>query len=260
MQTELHYAKAPIVEAIVDLRVVPVADFDVEKFRARAQSWEQDARIERISVNQLQFSVGFSGDTNVPVTQHNERTEGFEFTQKSKHQNFEARLDGFSFRRTAPYGQWQDFRDQARKLWDAYRALYPFEGVVRAALRYINRIDMPLERDQSELGRMAPGKYLHVLPTFPFKEPSQINGFFLQMQFWQADLECNLIVNEAMVPSPSPDVGSIVLDFDLFQERFERPWLSADDAQIWDFLEQLRVRKNELFQSSITPQFEERIQ
>lgn len=81
----------------------------------------------------------------------------------------------------------------------------------------------------------------------------------MQMQFWQEDLECDLIINEAIVPSADPDTSSVVLDFDLFKERFEDPWPASDKEQIWEYLENLRVRKNELFQESITSKLKEMI-
>jgi len=43
-----------------------------------------------------------------------------------------------------------------------------------------------------------------------------------------------------------------LLDLDLFQERFDEPWGVEEDAEVWDFLERLRDRKNEVFEASIT--------
>lgn len=259
MSTELHYPKAPIIEAIIDLRVVPVEEFDVERFASLHQILGEGTRKEKISLNQLQFSIEVEQDSTLPTTRYQERTEGFKFTQSDEHQVVQARLDGFTFRRSAPYGHWQDFRDAARKAWDQYASLYPFESIVRVALRTINRIDMPFDEDENGIQSADTHEYLNVSPMFPFRYPIQMNGFFLQMQFWQADLECDLIINQAIVPSPILDVGSVILDFDLFKERFENPWISTDEAQIWEYLEQLRVRKNELFQESITSKFKEMI-
>jgi uncharacterized protein (TIGR04255 family) len=62
-----------------------------------------------------------------------------------------------------------------------------------------------------------------------------------------------LIVNETPVPPPNEETSiSIQLDFDLFQERFENPWPVEEEAAVWNFLEQLHDRKNEVFEASIT--------
>ena len=135
-------------------------------------------------------------------------------------------------------------------MWDEYRAVYPFESVTRVALRYINRIDMPLD----EKGHIKLDDYLQVLPQAPFwVTPSQGRAFFMQLQLHQADLNCELILNEAMVPPPKETIASVMLDFDLFQERLEHPWQISEDEQLWEFLEELRVRKNTLFETSIKP-------
>ncbi len=57
-----------------------------------------------------------------------------------------------------------------------------------------------------------------------------------------------LIINEALVPRTTPDFISVILDFDLFRQQ---TW-QADDEGIWRFVEELRRRKNEVFEASIT--------
>jgi len=61
-------------------------------------------------------------------------------------------------------------------------------------------------------------------------------------------LHCLLIINEALVPRTSPDFICVILDFDLFRLQI---W-PADDDEIWRFLEELRYRKNAVFEASIT--------
>jgi len=61
-------------------------------------------------------------------------------------------------------------------------------------------------------------------------------------------LHCMLIINQALVPRTNPDFISVILDFDLFRQQI---W-QADDEDIWRFLEELRHRKNVVFEASIT--------
>jgi uncharacterized protein (TIGR04255 family) len=53
-------------------------------------------------------------------------------------------LDGFAMSRLAPYENWNAVRDEARRLWDIYRSIAKPSKLIRLAVRYINRIDMPL--------------------------------------------------------------------------------------------------------------------
>lgn len=74
----------------------------------------------------------------------------------------------------------------------------------------------------------------------------------MQAQIWQQDLGCWLIVNEAPEVPPAEETLSIRLDLDMFREQYEEPWPADDDTLIWEFLERLHERKNEVFESSIT--------
>ncbi|HJT56470.1 MAG TPA: TIGR04255 family protein, partial [Ktedonobacteraceae bacterium] len=58
---------------------------------------------------------------------------------------------------------------------------------------------------------------------------------------------------ETIAPSVVPNATSIILDIDLFRQQI---WQS-EDQDIWDFLEALRHRKNDVFKASITKKTEE---
>jgi uncharacterized protein (TIGR04255 family) len=70
----------------------------------------------------------------------------------------------------------------------------------------------------------------------------------LQVQIPQADLGAMLILNEAMVPPPGPNVASIVLDIDVFSQGLK---LESDD-EVWNMMETFRLRKNLVFEGCIT--------
>ena len=75
----------------------------------------------------------------------------------------------------APYGRWETFRNKARRLWNLYSSIAMPESVTRAAMRYINRIDIP---DVAEGIRLE--DYLRTYPEFSvdFPENSLMNNFF----------------------------------------------------------------------------------
>lgn len=247
MTERVRYANAPITEAVIDLRVAHAQDFLIEDLGrigvAIADSYPSQEPMYRHS-GQISFQQ--PGDpVQVEAThQHG----GFTFTSGNKQQIFQARMDGFTFSTLAPYDRWEAFRDEARRLWELYRPAAKVEYVTRAAVRYINRIDIPSPTAQLE-------NYLRTYPEVSADMPSEglIGNFFMQLQFWQDDLDCWLIVNETPVPSPNPETTtSVQLDLDLFRDRFEEPWPVDEDMAVWSFVEQLHVRKNEAFEASIT--------
>ncbi len=247
MPERRHYPRAPITEAIIDFGVAPKRDFTVEDL-AGIRNFVAD------SYPTQEDEFFYHGEVSVPTpgkpaeyeTEH--QHIGYRFTSPDKRQVFYARLDGFAFVLRAPYKNWEAFRDEARRLWDVYRYFTEAQSVTRAAVRYINRIDIPFTAP------VALERYLCTFPEVSRDLPYEglMNNFFMQVQMWQEDLECMLVVNESPTAPPNQETLSILLDFDFFREQFEEPWRADEDAALWEFMEQLHDRKNEVFEASIT--------
>jgi len=77
----------------------------------------------------------------------------------------------------------------------------------------------------------------------------------MQLQLPQQDLNCMLIINEALAQPTNPGIITVILDLDLFRQQI---WKN-DDEDIWQFLDKLRDRKNEVFEASITDKTRELI-
>lgn len=241
-----HYSKAPVTEALIDLTVTLAEDFSIDALEALGEAIaDQYPTREPMYLYSGQISIKDVGDPMQAETAH--QHGGFRFTDKDKQQVLQARLDGFTFSTFAPYDRWETLRDEARRLWRLYRSVVKAQSVTRAAVRYINRIDIPEAPIDLK-------DYLRTHPEVPDDMPHEGRGgsFFMQLQLWQEDLNCMLIVNEAPLSPLEQETTSIQLDFDLFREQFAEPWLADEDEAIWDFLEQLHDRKNEAFEASIT--------
>lgn len=246
MPDRKHYANAPITEAVIDLTVTPGQDFSIEDLEALGDTLANEYPTRTPMYLYLgQMSIEEIGDPMQAETSH--QHGGYSFTSKNKKQELQARLDGFTFSIYAPYERWETFRKEARRLWELYRSAIKVKNVTRVALRYINRIDIPGSSVELE-------NYVRTLPQVPNDMPNDGDqrSFFMQLQLWQDDIDCMLIINEAPVAPPNGKTTSIQLDFDLYREQFEEPWQANDDVAIWGFLEQLHDRKNEAFEASIT--------
>lgn len=241
------YPNAPITEATISLGTVPPADLDVNDLRA-IQELVKD-RYPQIGEDYL-----YSGEVGIDEPgeppEHNDTHEhiGYAFRSEDGLRTFGASLDSFNFTVMQPYDSWEVLRNEARLLWDLYKEVSGVEEIVRVAVRYINRIDIPV------VPEVKIDKYLKVYPEVPDNWPSgvAVHNFFMQVQAWQEDLDCNLIVNVAPGRPPGPGITSVRLDIDLFSERFGDSWRIDQEKEVWDFLEKLRERKNEIFESSIT--------
>lgn len=247
MTERAHYSRAPITEAIIDLRIAPAGDISAETL---APIWEVVAdRYPTQEEEHVQYQqVSFLG-TELLQSGGGQQLNGFRFISEDKREIFYARLDGFTFSVRAPYDRWESFRDEARRLWDLYKSVAVPEGITRAAMRYINRIDIP-----DATGGVRLEDYLRTYPEFSvdFPEDSFMSNFFMQLQLWQQDLGCWLIINEAPEVAPEEGTLSVRLDLDLFREQYEEPWMTDEDTMVWEFLERLHERKNEVFEASVT--------
>lgn len=237
MATARHYPRAPITEAIIDIRVRLPESVGVDELEKCHESIrEQYPGKARRDFAEGRFEVGKRVGASA-----SQRPVGFLFKSQDGKQVFQARLNGFTMSRLAPYESWEPFRSEARRLWDIYRQTVSPEAVVRLAVRYINRIDIPTPFDDFD-------QFLRTIPVVSSDLPQALSGMFMQLTIPQPDIDCVALLNEALIEPAMPDVASIILDIDLF--RTENP--PQEEAEIWEFFEILHDRKNDVFEACIT--------
>lgn len=238
MPGQRHYARPPITEAIIDLRVQLAETVDHARLRSlNASVDDQYPHVTEILAAVGQMEIGPRGGS-ASVSQN---VIGFRRASTDGRQIFQSRFNGFAFSRLAPYDRWQSFRDEARRLWGAYRDLTKPEQVHRLAVRYINRIDVPgATVDLKEYFRTSP----EVAPELP----QNLEGFFMQLRLPCTEISSQAVINQTIVPPSREGVVSIVLDVDLFRTEA----LPQDDVGIWEFFEVLHEWKNTIFEACIT--------
>lgn len=244
MSTKLHYSHSPLTEAVIDLRVKLPEQTTLEILASLQQGQEGTYPTRK---NQILMQGQLSDDPDVPPTVS--RTHiGYRFISQDERQVVQVRLDGFTFSRLTPYESWESFRDEARRWWTLYRAETQPETVQRIAVRYINRLDIPLPLDDFK-------EYLRTVPEVSPDLPQELSGYFMQLHIPQENLRAMLQLNEAIVPPPRPEVASVMLDIDLFRSDD----VPSQEADLWALFEQLRQRKNEIFEACITERTRELI-
>jgi len=252
MRAQKHYSRAPITEAIIDFRVALAEGFVPDKFGDIHSQIKEDFPIMQpfhTKVGTVTFGHNSRLDSPIKVDTSQEHS-GFWFRSRDNLRIFQATTGGFTFNRLAPYTSWEEFSTEAKRLWEIYNDICKPICVTRAAIRYVNQINIPV----NELIELK--DFLNTGPEVSSTLPqAALQTFFMQLQIPQQDLDCLLIINEAMVPRTNPHQVTIILDFDLFREQI---WAS-DDKDLWLFLDRLRHRKNEVFEASITDKTRELI-
>ncbi len=236
MQKSKHYSNAPLTEAIIDLKVTLPDSVNIDTLaNIHPYIKELFPIVEEIHRGSITLQPNMEAPINAFRQIH-----GFLFRSEDKVKIFQATLNEFTFNRLKPYTNWEELRDDAKYMWKIYRNITRPETVTRAAVRFVNRFELP----GSTLDLK---KYLRIFPELTPELPQkEMSNFFMQLLVPQED--CQLIISEAIVPPTNPDTLSVILDLDLFREQI---WKSDDD-KIWQYLEKLRQLKNAIFEASIT--------
>src|SRR5438445_7655322 len=154
-----HLNQAPIVEAVVDIRVKTRADFAFETVASVHEQLLPDyKRKEEMSVTEFYLDQALG--KVIEQRRQDLGKQGFRFITADGIQIVQFRRDGFTFSRLAPYTRWEEVFDEASRLWKIYTGTVPCEEVARVAVRYINRLLLPaVQRKLSE--------FLTALPPVP---------------------------------------------------------------------------------------------
>lgn len=248
MQTRRHYKKAPITEAIIDIKATLPEGFAVDELKD-IYPYVKDKFPTLQPFYRSTGSISFQPVTAIKVDTLQQQV-GFWFRSEDNLRTFQASLEGFTFNRLAPYDTWKEFSNDAKNLWKIYKEICKPTHVTRVAIRYINQINIPAHEltDLKEYLSTVP----EVSPTLP---QNPLQSFFMQLQIPQQDLGCMLIINEAIASPTNPEFVPVILDLDLFRQQV---W-ESNDEEIWSFLEKLRHRKNDVFEASITDKTRELI-
>ena len=135
-----HLEKAPIIEAIIDIRVRPSPNQNLSQLLSIHShiSKEYPHKSDRVRM-QGTFNV------NKREVESSSSIHGYIFTSEDKKQVVQARMDGFSFSRLEPYECWENLREEALRLWKIYLEVVTPALVTRVALRYINKLEFPTQ-------------------------------------------------------------------------------------------------------------------
>ena len=104
MTSRRHYPKAPITEALIDIRARLPESVRLSDLEALHEMIREDypEKLDR-NLAEGRFEVG----THVSASARQRRL-GFLFKSADEKQVFQARLDGFTMSRLAPYERWED--------------------------------------------------------------------------------------------------------------------------------------------------------
>lgn len=244
-----RYPHAPIVEAVIEVRVEPNPGVQLSELRDARPDDDTYAISEDVFAIVGHVAIGPQEVSSGGTRQH----VGFLYRSDDGKQLWQARLDGYLYSRLAPYDRWATFAAEALRLWDRYETVARPVAVRRLGVRYINRITFPP-------GPVKLEDYLRTYPEVARDLPQMVEGFFFNVRLPMDHLDAHVnLVETIITDSPSKDSAgmdteppqSVILDIDATRELStplappSRGWLEGELAT-------LRTAKNEVFEASIT--------
>jgi len=240
------FLNAPITEAILDIRVQLPEGIDLDKLKTFHEPIKErfPQKQERIFM-QAGFKFSPEGSASLPPSS---KPDGYLFRSTTENKVVQARLDGFAFNKLKPYEKWELFRNEAHALWDSYFKIAKPIKVIRIALRYINRIELPLPiKDFKE--------YILTTPEIAPKLPQGLAHFFMQLVIPNHEIGATATITQT-IENPLPAATHkfpYIFDIDVWKETL----YEGNNKEMWDEFEKLRIFKNEIFFNSITQKTEE---
>jgi len=233
-------AHAPIIEALLDFRVLPRDNLDISDLKEFGKEISD-------KFPDFQIQTHLSGEVNLgdEAIAISTSTLGYAYISPDESRIAQVQVGGFSFSKLKPYEGWNILFDEFRSLWSLYLKVAQPAAVERVAVRFINKISVPSSEN------MEPSDFLGFHPTTP-KTLGDISEFFMRT----INKHPTLPDIRSIVIVASDDTGEcpqIVFDIDAFLPNLS---IDPNSQQLWDILLQLREYKNDLFFGSITPLLE----
>ena len=233
-----HLENAPIVEAIIDFRVIPEPQVSPSLFASLGSSiGKKYSQAESV----LSIEARFGIDRGKLIEPSQSRAElGWKYQAGTEVAQF--RVNGFTFSKIEPYTTWEQVFGEAFRLWTIYVDIVKPKQLTRIAVRYINRMRAVESRNINE--------FLVAPPMLPPPIPPLIREFLTRVHIVDDKRSSAAVIVQALEPQIDPNVMSFLLDIDAYHE--DKAALVPTDHDLPSLFEQLRELKNEIFYASIT--------
>lgn len=234
-------ARPPIVEAVVDIDAEMRAGFVLSDARERLASLFAERypviREREFDAHEIRKTPG-----SVGMVRSQSGLESLMFIQADDKQLVQARRQGFSFNRLAPYEGFDQYRAEIELRWKQFCEVIEPVRVVAVKMRFINRIEIPLENGQVDLDQ-----YLRIGPRAPDDDAFGFTGFSSRSAMFEKSTGVQVVVSLASRPSGADALG-VILDIEAAVECACDP---SDLNTIFERMEMIRKTKNLAFRKSL---------
>ena len=236
------YKNAPIEEAIVEFRFKADPDWDLTIYGKLADQPEiKEAYSGKPRQKMTVQAALHTGPEQAPALAVREAQGRFQFVNEDATQLLSLEPNKLSVSLLRPYDSWKNFRPRVEAALKAYQRVAEPEEIERIGVRYINKIELPLEDKSIELGSY----FLCGPPSAPGL-PSKLGGFMSRVEYIHDD-NVKLFLTQASIEAPE-NFFAVLLDLDVVWEGSE-PFKKSSAMTI---VEDLHLREGQAFEATIT--------
>ncbi len=240
---EQHYARAPIVEAVFDVRFSEaLSERDMERLRDRLNS--RYPTIEDRKYIKIEVKADKVITTSNPA--------GYKMTASNAVDVVLVQPNDFSSVRLAPYQTWEVFVDVARENYELFTKVVGRKTITRVATRFINRFDIPTE----EIEGHDVAEWVSTSILLPDALTKAIGPYSYAVNFIHLKTGVKVLVQSGIVAPALLKHVSINLDIDVSVDSN----ITAHKDEIWKIAPRLREAKNSVFEGLITEKLREKFQ
>lgn len=232
------YPRAPITEGVIHLRVGGIATTDEQQkvVRRLTKGYPHSKPLQ-------EFNLKI--DTTGGEVSVDQRPQGFRLNTDDQADIVLVFPDGIAVARLAPYQGWEKLKERAQAAHEEWRGSTTHRPVTRIGIRYLNRIDIPL----NGLSQVDLATYLAFRPQIPGISNGPMAGYMVQATLptdtppWSVSISSTIVT-----PPPLLNHVSLMLDIDVF--RTEQ--IPGNQAELWAMIDAARPIKNRVFERCIT--------
>lgn len=239
-----HLPRAPIVEAVIDIRARPTAEFEEHTIKARLEGQLGDYQfLDSQREIQIEHAMNLEAGTQPGPIIRDLGWKGLRFQSHDGKYIVQYNRDGFVFSRLAPYQSWEQLFGEAMRLWREYLGLARPVEIHRIGLRYINRIQLSPDELRFE-------DYLNPAPVPPNGLDLPFHGFMHHDALAIPGHPYTINVIRTMQPPGGASVEGLglILDIDVSTTQ----GTDLDEMLLEQRLLEMRWLKNKVFFGSIT--------
>ena len=232
-----HLSRAPIREAVLDVRIAEENPIDAGHLLSALESQEGFPEVRELTADSVPTQL--PTESEAAGNPSSGKVIGARGFSRDRDWVIDFRTNGVTFSRRSPYPSWEEYSEKARPLVAQFLDVARPRRVVRVALRYINHF---------RLSYRDPKDYFGTLPSLPDSLGLRVDS--LLSTITAHDLECELSahVTHFLLDDLAPDRIGFLLDIDVFSDNQFGP----QTDQFWGTFEELRKFKNRIFFELIT--------